>query len=303
MSTASLSRCPIEDVLPWLTAAKRPGANAAAQNSTILIQDRVQTSGRFLLFVTVANAHHNQQGVLWLSFSGAYTIELMQQGLKKMGCLVAGSAPRTATAETNVSSSTFTDATQRLTMRAVAQEMAETIMLKGASDFDAESFVRGLYRQVSEWVQKQEAPCLLLLDDVSALADLVGPRLAFTLVYQIRAKLNSGQARLLVRCAGDYCAQSTSTDEQKWIGVSGENSPTTTTSPFGWESCLVDLVDLVVDVLPLQSGYSREAHGRLLLTPRMKTSGTPTRCNYCLTDQAVFAIRLTTKTFNLVTGI
>ena len=293
MSTASLSRCPIEDVLPWLCTTQRPGANAADEDNTILIADRVQTSGRFLLFVTAANAHRNQQGVLWLSFSGAYTIELMKQGLKKMGCLVAGNGPRTATANENLSSCTFTDATQRLTMRAVAQEMAEAIISQGPSNFDAESFVRSLYRQVDEWLQKQEAPCFVLLDDVSALADLVGPRLAYALVYQIRAR-RSGQIRLLVRCAGDYSAEAASTDEHEWIGAGGENNHTTT-APRGWESCLVELVDLTVDVLPLQSGYSREAHGRLLLTPHMKASGIPTRCNYCSTDQAFFAIRLTNK--------
>ena len=309
-TSSSLSRCPIEDVLPWISSSTSTTATTQTTTlagNTVLVADRVETTGRFLLFVTAAAAlSQKRQRVLWLSFSGAYTIDSMKQGLKKLGCLVTSAAPTTA-------SFLFVDSTQRLTIRAVAQEMAQGLISQGSSnEFNAKSFVRNLYLHVQEWLQQNQGgndeASLVLLDDVSALADLVGPSLAYALVYQVTARIR-GQTRLLIRCAGDAfddtttttTSTTTTTDEQTWIGAgaAGSNMSMGRKNSACWEASLVELAGWVVDVLPLQSGYSREAHGRLLLTPRSSSSSSntsPMCCNYCLTDQAVFAIRLTTKT-------
>lgn len=289
--TSSLSRCPVEDVLPWISGSK---------GAAILIADRVETSGRFLLFVTAAHAFRRTRRVLWLSCSGAYTVELIRQGLKKMACTLVGSEPSRLTQTSGMStSSSFTDNTQRVTIRSIAPEFAEHVT-KASNEINVETFVRKLYSDIQAWLQETGSePCVVMLDDVSALADLVGPRLAYALVYQIRNSIAQvEEAQLLVRCAGDGVDTSSTEDEHEWIGsgVGGVSlSPPTRPSTVAWESSLVELVDWVVDVLPLQSGYSRDAHGRLLLTPRLATAQIPVRYNYCLTDQAVFAIRLTPK--------
>eukprot|EP00977_Amphora_coffeiformis_P029147 scaffold39012_cov191-Amphora_coffeaeformis.AAC.6 len=187
-----------------------------------------------------------------------------------------------------------------------------------------EHFVRNLYRDMQVWYQTQQEKkagdrVIILLDDVSALADMVGSKLAHAFVYQVTCWVNNNNnnniklgttgttTRLVIRCAGDGLDDtSSSTDnideqqQQQWVGHGGGSATTSkqslsSLSSCCWESSLVELCDLVVDVLPLQSGYSREAHGRLLLTSRISTTTPPVRYNYCFTDQAVFAIRLTSS--------
>jgi hypothetical protein len=57
-----------------------------------------------------------------------------------------------------------------------------------------------------------------------------------------------------------------------------------------WERHLVELADVLVDVTPLPSGVTRHAHGRLYISGR--TVHVASVYNYCLTDQAVLAMRL-----------
>lgn len=303
--TSSLSRCPIEDVLPWMnepvqkqTVSSSHTRQNVRNNHTVVVADRVESSGRFLFFVTAANAFRSssEDRILWLSCSGAYTNEHTRQGLKKLGCTLAAGLPTQTTADAS-SSAAFIDATGRFTIRSVAHELA-ALLTEHSESLHAERFVRDLYHDVQMWLHQQGAsdkPCVIMLDDVSALADLVGPKLAYALVFQTVCLVNKKeQCRLLVRCAGD--ALGTSTDpENEWIGHGGGGTDMTHTHlPHAWESSLVEIADWMVDVLPLQSGYSREAHGRILLTSRTTAmEHTPVRYNYCLTDQAVFAIRLT----------
>mmetsp|Transcript_12767 Transcript_12767/g.18188 ORF Transcript_12767/g.18188 Transcript_12767/m.18188 type:complete len:150 (-) Transcript_12767:35-484(-) len=42
---------------------------------------------------------------------------------------------------------------------------------------------------------------------------------------------------------------------------------------LAWERALVELADGIIDVSPLPSGYSREAHGRLIFTERIGGKG------------------------------
>lgn len=261
-----------------------------------MIADRVETSGRFLLFVTAAHAFRRRQRVLWLSFNGAYTNELTRQGMKKIGCTLASNeSAKTTPVNNNDASSVFVDSTQTMTIRSIVQEYTELI-LKTSGEVDGEMFVRKIYNETKEWIVQSsvgDEKCCILLDDVSALADLVGQKLAYAFVYQLRTALQSKSISLLVRCSGDGWETPTNT-QVEWVG--GCKYETESSLP-PWESSLLDLCDCVVDVLPLQSGYSREAHGRLLMTPLQDLGVTLVRYNYCLMDQGVFAIRLTPQRF------
>ena len=184
------------------------------------------------------------------------------------------------------------------------------------------STVRGTATTGGDDDDDENSTMVILLDDVSALADMIGPKLAYAFVYQItcwvKNKLDTtNTTRLVIRCAGDgsddvpsstsssSMSQTTENNTRtSWVGHggggSGTASPSTSVGPTRWESSLVELCDWIADVLPLQSGYSREAHGRLSLTPRStsasssSSSSSPSavRYNYCVTDQAVYAIRL-----------
>jgi hypothetical protein len=63
------------------------------------------------------------------------------------------------------------------------------------------------------------------------------------------------------------------------------------------------MADGIVDVLPLASGYTREAHGKLLFTAcpggrgwgddsKGRSDGSTLVFNYCLTDSKVQAIQI-----------
>jgi hypothetical protein len=256
-----------------------------------------------LLYVTTAHRLRATatSRILWLSLSGASTTDHIRQGLKKMGASVGEQSRKlAATAFEKTSTSTFVDASERLTIRCVSQDFTHALLeskdgLPGPIDV-AEAFVRNLYREVKDWLRQgtketAASPCLIL-DDVSALADVVGSKLAYAFIFQIVGLLSeaggSADSLLLIRCAGDGFAPVT---PSHWVGAGGDE--TEPALPIAWETCLCELADWVMDVLPLPSGYTREAHGRLLGTPRRSADQlAPVRYNYCLTDQAVFAIRL-----------
>jgi len=62
----------------------------------------------------------------------------------------------------------------------------------------------------------------------------------------------------------------------QWVGAGGDSCTTeaeaASTSVY-WERGLVEIADGVIDVIPLQSGFSKEAHGRLVFTERMGGRG------------------------------
>jgi hypothetical protein len=293
---SSLSRCPIEDILPWTQSLETGGTTIKGSDgggNSVLVTDCVETSGRFLLFATAAAAFRKRNRVLWISCNGAYCINHVCQGLKKIGCVLSAADALHGPA-TPISK--FSDVSNRISIWSTASEMIELITSATApGGAEKEAFIQSLYYNIQNWMQAAaEETSVIILDDVSTLADVVGSSLAYALVYELVKLSNSLQQTLLVRCAGDNL-QTTMEAQQGCIGASG-TGPVTLGSN-AWEPTLVELFQWIADVLPLQSGYTREAHGHLCLTPRPtgigKTHNVPLRFNYCCTDQAVFAIRLT----------
>jgi hypothetical protein len=197
------------------------------------------------------------------------------------------------------------------------------------ADFDAELYVKELYHSI----RSRTGDFWIVIDDVSALATLVGERLAYCLVLSLRALTRrTKRCSMVVRCSHDYDMEfmreqdaasvraGGSSRHVDWVGAGGggggqqrgvsgqQHGDVVVAVP--WERALPELADGIVNVEPLVSGYSREAHGRLVFCARgrgwgqsntkmLKKKGPfhapviPLVLNFTCHDTTVSAIRLT----------
>jgi len=301
---------------------------------TILIGDSVESDGRFLLHTVASQVLENntRQGrVLWLS-CGPLTVKLIATALKKIGCEAATNYLRTL--ESNQQQQSSLVSSLPLSIRSLTADMGK--QLETDEDLNMEAFTKQVYREAKEWLQQQQASSSstststdsvavpwIILDDVSALGALVGERLAYGLVVSFNAlAVRTESFGLVVRYSQDLDQERSSgastvagaSVEQRsrqpdWVGAGGKGQRQAQQQDcVPWERSLVEVADCLVDVTPLASGYTREAHGRLLFTAvaagrgwggdikgRTATSSsandaTPLVFNYCLTDNKVHAI-------------
>ena len=275
--------------------------------ATILVGDSVQTDGRFVLHTIAShvlsddnnNNEEQRRRLLWIAGGSPLTPALIASALKKMGCEVAARYLRQAERKND----------DALCIRCIASELAERlsggIMVEPDKqqppEIDLEVFTKQLYRDIKTWLQDSSSSSTswVILDDVSTLAALVGSRLTYGLILSLRAlACRDKEFGLVIRCAQDAGqAKVLETSGPAWIGAGGGggDTPNENHDEPEWESALVELVDWVVDVMPLASGYTREAHGRLVLSSTGSASGTThTRLvyNYCLTDNKALAIQI-----------
>ena len=226
------------------------------QAHTILVADSIHTDGRFVLH-TFATTH---QRIWWLA-GGPFTDTLI------------------STAQSKLSK-------HDMQIRSLTTELAEQ-----EDPVDPTQFLQQLYLDMKEWMTKtptdQPVPWIIL-DDVSCMAGLMGKRLTYAWILSIQALAQQHSVGLLIRCSHDHEQQET--ESPSWIGASSSDPTTTKNRSEYWETNLVESMDWVVDVTPLASGVTREAHGKLIMTcqrqQEMKVF------NYCLTDQKVLAIRV-----------
>jgi hypothetical protein len=135
-----------------------------------------------------------------------------------------------------------------------------------------------LLAMIHDWRQQQETTGgtddgsttfypLVIIDDLSTLAALLGERQAYLLAYYFRD--------LSLQLNFDLVMRSLGTDETSFHhpiaffgagGQSGGSSRDEDDDFFCWEAGLAELADQIVDVRPLASGYSREAQGRFFVT-------------------------------------
>lgn len=264
------------------------------------------------------------------------TDQLTLSALKKIGSSksMTGSAslPELSSADSGTPPAA---ADGRLTIRSIPTLLSRAISSKQEGDektsqsFDMESFVKHIYRQVKAWVRFQHENTRnqredavgedgderrwVVLDDLSTLGALVGDRLAYGLVLSLQALSRAGGLPfgLAMRCSNDADIEAEGLMDPRstqWFGgaaVAAVESSTLTDDNDGymkecpWERQLVELADTIVDVCPLASGYTREAHGRLIFSrrgerPAAGASSTATTqvFNYCLTDNQALAIRI-----------
>jgi hypothetical protein len=253
-AASAASTAPLADVSPW----------SVDKASTILVNDSIESDGRFVLY-QIATQVLPSKRLLWLS-CGPLSPQLIKSSIKKMGR--DASSPN-------------------LFVRSITQELAES-SLNGRPD--GVSFLRLLCRDVAEWAsQASSTPSWLILDDLSTLAVLLGPKLAYCLLASLQAlATKSGSLGITFRCFNDVDQQPQIVRD--WVGAGSEREASSECIP--WERSLIELADHVVDVCPLPSGPSRDAHGRLVLTTIPSTSKV---FNYCVTENEVLAIRVRAK--------
>ena len=269
-NTGSTGTVPLTEALPW----------DAAGEDCIVVTDSVETDGRFVLHTIASQALAIKQNVMWLS-CGPVPEALVGTALRRMGCESAASY-------------------LKQTMRRIEWKhplAIQCIMLDlQTSKLDSEQYLKGLYQRVKEWCSSDSNNTTIIVDDASVLGNLLGERIVYFFLSYLRA-LES--CRLVVRCSNDIDNSSNQEEDSShansrrkadWVGAGGRQSQVERVVP--WERSLIELANWIVDVVPLASGYSREAHGRLVFTARAAASGQALVMNYCLQDTAVLAIRL-----------
>jgi hypothetical protein len=254
---------------------------------------------------------------------------LKKIGLTKADELTAEAPPRTkAAANTNdatVTSPSPESGHPNLVVRSVMEELGAAVLKQGRhvpsgddlslrfSAMDRVEFVkRELYGSIWDWVSKGEASkggeskrdgegntsatssstSWIVMDDVDTLAALLGERLVSGLIQSVQALAVSRNVGLVIQC----CSSDDENSEDhgssgRWVGASG----TVRGSGFDGDEVqlsplMAELADYMVDVCPLKSGPTREAHGRLVLTTMRDM--TSAHFNYCLADNRATAIRI-----------
>jgi hypothetical protein len=288
----------------------------------VVICDSLETDGRFLLYSLVTTTKRN---VLWLGCTST-TSKQIATALKKMGSETANAflkkqptTTSTAAAAASTTNTTHVGETTHwnrpLHIHSLMVEISERVLI-AVEELDAQLYLKDLYQRVQLWIQSsssnnnnnnnnnnnhnETSPACIVLDDVSALATLVGQELAYCFVTSLRAACRKTGTRFLLRCwqtNHETSSLSSSATIPSWIGAGGRahhqeaqhhGAATTTTAAA---ACLVELADQIMDVIPLATGYSREAHGKLVVTT-MRNRKQVLVVNYCLQDTTVSAIRL-----------
>jgi hypothetical protein len=295
-----MSSVPLTEALPWSPKCNRK----------VLVCDSVETDGRFLLHTLCTQVLAGNGRVLWLT-GGPVTETQVATGLKKIGCDAATGYLRNG-------------ASPSLSIKSLAVEIAtQTLAADQDQAWNAEAYLKKIYLDIKTWVQQAQdhskGPSWVILDDVSALASLLGERLVYCFVDSLSAlasRLGEHSFGLMIRCSHDvdqeFLKEQALNDKNTnpgWVGAGGQSRDLRREEWVPWERHLVELADGIVDVVPLTSGYSREAHGRLVFSERPGARGwsdgnisssaqvasTPWNklvINYCIQDNAVRAIRL-----------
>lgn len=294
---------PLEEALPCSPGVARK----------VLICDSIQTDGRFLCYTFAKQALAMSCKVLWL-VGTPVTDRQVATGLKKMGCDTAASYLRDP------------KNSKGLRIRCLADEIASQSLLD-EKDWDGATFLKGIYKQVKALLQESDSsssgtPLWVILDDVSTLATILGEGLVYQFVDSICAlatRMNANQIGILIRCSHELdqailhkTDEDFEKDQSGWVGAGGLAHRTAVRDnqqqSVPWERS-IESVDAIVDVVPLTSGYSREAHGRLIFSevaggrgwgesnksqqvPAGPNAWNKLLFNYCIHDNGVRAIRL-----------
>lgn len=308
---------PLEEALPFSSSIAR----------SILVCDSIETDASFLLHSFVTQALKQKNTCVWWLTAKSVTEGQIATGLKRMGSDVAATYLR--------GGGGGNDKTPSLKISSLATEISSQISadVKDANDFDGAAYLKSVYRQIKEWVATDDnSSCCkwIILDDVSSLASLLQADAAvYKFVDSIQSLANRSQnLGLMVRCSLELdqmvLKQKDQSEEKTgWLGAGGlaykEAIKREESDWIPWERSMGSM-DIVVDVVPLSSGYSREAHGRLVFTEcpggrgwdgtsttSSSKSSDNTRfvsplssssswnkfvINYCLQDTGVRAIRL-----------
>jgi hypothetical protein len=296
------------------------------EHATILVSDSIDSDGRFVLHTLAAAAatsSSNQPAhVLWFC-CGAVTDQLTLASLKRMlvgsgsssgsgssgghaqaNLIASASLPDGINTKTRIPPNVHTEATTTptkscLTIRSVPSIMDQFLLSESIETPREEDWLaRMLLGAVKDWVlaSRQHGSLLVLWDDVSTLAKIMGENLTYGLLVSIQALSTTTRPfGLVVRYSHDVDIALEQSQDAMWVAGGGGNDgngrvESQSCDGIPWERNLVELADVMVDVMPLPSGLTRHAHGRLYISGR--TMHVASMYNYCLTDQSVLAMRL-----------
>jgi hypothetical protein len=329
---------PLKEALPWSAETPRK----------ILICDSIETDGSFLLHtfagqvlktsvgshITSATAGRSggSSHRLWWLTARPVTDRQVATALKKIGCDAAASYLRKPTGNTAVHIMNRPP----LQITSLTAEIASKTLETDGPNFDGELYLKEIYKQIKAWAAsghddvEATSKCWIFLDDVSSLASILGDE---GLVYQFVDSIQSLATRTnslgtVVRCSYELdqtlmkAELEEAQDKIGWLGAGGmaqkEETQHIRQTWIPWERA-IESMDIVVDIVPLSSGYSREAHGRLVFSEypggrgwSSTATGNKTKqgsmtapsaspwnsfvINYCLQDNGVRAIRLREST-------
>mmetsp|Transcript_14732 Transcript_14732/g.21747 ORF Transcript_14732/g.21747 Transcript_14732/m.21747 type:complete len:261 (-) Transcript_14732:536-1318(-) len=255
-----MNSVPLVDALSFLN--KRDEDDSLRR---IFIFDSIQTDARFLLHTLVlSRSNAEEQPVVWLSCSPTGTERNIKLASKRMGRsdkhfnvihLAAGISKIILENEHNV------------------EEMME-------------DYIKTLLRKVR---QDEMRPAIILIDDISILAGLIGNDRAYALLQCLLSPAFQS-SKIVCRGSLDWDQSVLLKSNNKGYWLDGLNNEYDTSNEYTWERGLVELADVVIDVLPLESGFSREAHGRIVITESMSQNREV--INYCCNDHGVRAIQM-----------
>ena len=293
--------------------------------------------------------------VLWLGCTPA-SVKQIASALKKIGC--DASLTMAATIGGSGSGNITSAKSRRLEIVPIMLEAATDILSSNEEEEKNEAltsltsgYLKKLYRRIKSWLNESSSPQqpnLIVVDDATGLATIFGPRDVEFFLRQVRSlSLRQGCASMAILCSTDadqdrYLTAAARKGGGVAVNVAGGGSAKSTWIGAGsdgmaveqeyqqivvggaagaWERNLVELADGIVDVMPLQSGFSLEAHGRLVFTerksgrgwrdaasaggsrhntttarPTSSAAGAPafltTVVNYCCEDSSIKAFRL-----------
>jgi hypothetical protein len=333
-----MNTVPLTEALPWSPTVPR----------NVLVCDSIETKGDFVIHTMMSqflasssSSSHKAAGrVLYWTCT---TEQQVATSLKRMGCgdpvlmdRYIGSRRRPLPSDTN----NVGNGGQRLTLRSLTTEVGTRLVLASddeEDDFDPEKYLKQMYKEIKEWLLKensvddntpQNQPMRwIVLDDLSTMATLLGEKLVYCFVTSLLAlSHNMPGLGTIMRCSNDVdqlamkILANEGKDQSGWVGAGGLYQKehlkyNITQNIVPWERSLETAVDAIVDVLPLPSGFSRDAHGRLIFTETpggrgwgqqdpLRKSGCVNQVwnkliiNYCVQDSGVRAIRLRSSTTN-----
>lgn len=298
---------PLTDALPWEVPP--------AHHRTLVVNDSIGTDGRFLLYTLasqVFSAVSSEGRCLWLA-CGSVTEPQILQGLKKIGCdkSVISKAKLWSNKKQQQVEQVETTASPSLSIRSVACDISMQLQNPDA-EFEEQIYLKRIYQYIQSWLTEEDGNNKrnwIILDDVSALANLLGERLVYSFLMKLNSKRH-GKYGLMIRCSNDSEQESLPTlagsslaSGPDWFGAGGLSSPQSTICEIPWERSLLEIADGIMDVLPLTSGYTRELHGRIVFTQLPQGLGwgyqgrkssnkmaSPMQIiNYCITDNKIVA--------------
>lgn len=238
------------------------------ESNCLLVTDTIEADGRFILCHLAAKNCAGSAGVLWLACGADCCQETaVRSAIRRLDTVAS---------------------VQNVSVRSIPAMLAEWCF--NEDDGETEPKNRQLSKEhilklIQDWRPTvQERHPLLILDDMSTLAALIGEREAYLLAYWARDLSFELDYRLIIRSLG-----TDATSFHPPIHYFGAGGDTPKSEVVHWEAGLAELADQIVDVRPLSSGYSRDAQGRFLVTDAKQQQ--QSLYNYLLLDNDIRVFR------------